>query len=110
MFVDTVTMAFARPGQLFERLPAEEKSPGALGNDDYSITGRVGKYVGWFGIVREVEPDEAGEQAVLTVEHKYFDGLTDAHRRGEIAVRKPPPGWRVDHMTVPGLQGVRRDA
>ena len=39
------------------------------------------------------------------VRHRFCRG-----RRGEIAVRKPPPGCRVDHMTVPGLEGVRRDA
>lgn len=41
-----------------------------------SLLGRKGKLVAWFGIVREVS-DKAG--APLLIEHKYYDGLNDAH-------------------------------
>jgi len=47
--------------------------------EDYDITKRAGRYVGWFGIVRQIAEDVTGKQTVLTVEHKYFDGLTDSH-------------------------------
>ncbi len=68
----------ARERPFFEKLAPEEVKTGGLAGD-YDITKKSGRYVGWFGIVREVEPDATGKQAVLTVEHKYFDGLTDAH-------------------------------
>ena len=62
----------------FKMLAPEEVKTGGLAGP-YDITKKSGKYVGWFGIVREVEEDANGKQAVLTVEHKYFDGFTDAH-------------------------------
>ncbi len=47
--------------------------------EEYSITGKTGKYVGWFGIVRKIAEDAAKKTTTLTVEMKYFDGLTDSH-------------------------------
>jgi hypothetical protein len=68
----------AKERPFFEKLAPEEVKTGGLAGP-YDITKKSGRYVGWFGIVREVEPDATGKRAVLTVEHKYFDGLTDAH-------------------------------
>jgi hypothetical protein len=62
----------------FTRLAADELATGGL-TGDYDINTKDGKYVGWFGIVREVQEDPAAEKTTLTVEHKYFDGLTDVH-------------------------------
>jgi len=62
----------------FEKLAPDEIKTGGLAGD-YDITKRSGRYVGWFGIVREIEENGASRQTVLTVEHKYFDGLTDTH-------------------------------
>lgn len=64
----------------FERLPGDEKITGdILGLRDYSITGKLGKYVGWFGIVRGIKELRDKETTELLVEMKYFDGLTDMH-------------------------------
>jgi len=62
----------------FAKLAADERTTGSM-FADYSITGKKGKYVGWFGIVREIEEDKRSQQTKLLVEMKYFDGLTDTH-------------------------------
>ncbi|NQT14386.1 MAG: HEAT repeat domain-containing protein, partial [Planctomycetes bacterium] len=65
-----------RERPFFEKLPPNEVTTGGLAGDD-DITTKSGRYVGWFGIVREIEEDAAEGQTVLTVEHKYFDVPTD---------------------------------
>ena len=45
----------------------------------YSLAAAEGKYVGWFGIVREISRDSQDGRTRLLVEHKYFDGMTDSH-------------------------------
>ncbi|HEX8176514.1 MAG TPA: hypothetical protein VF543_15595 [Pyrinomonadaceae bacterium] len=57
--------------------PSEQTTGSILGG--YSINGKKGVYVGWFGIVRKIEEDSKLQQTKLLVEHKYFDGLTDTH-------------------------------
>lgn len=61
----------------FKRLSADEVATGS-DFDDYNLKGKNKKYVGWYGIVREIEEDKQNAQTTLLVEHKYFDGLTDA--------------------------------
>ena len=53
---------------------------------EFNIKGRVGQQVSWFGIVRKdrfVHAGKAPEDRYheLTVEHKFFDGLTDTHQQ-----------------------------
>jgi len=62
----------------FTRLAADEVATGSH-FDDYDISTKDKKYVGWFGIVREIDEDTGANRTTLTVEHKYFDGLTDVH-------------------------------
>jgi hypothetical protein len=62
----------------FAKLAADEQRTGSMFSD-YSITGKKGVYVGWFGIVRSIEENQATKETKLLVEHKYFDGLTDTH-------------------------------
>jgi hypothetical protein len=62
----------------FARLSADEVRTGDMFTD-YSITGKKGTYIGWFGIVRSIEENQATKETKLLVEHKYFDGLTDTH-------------------------------
>ncbi|HVX10496.1 MAG TPA: hypothetical protein VHC22_04910 [Pirellulales bacterium] len=62
----------------FKKLDQAEVITGGFAGP-YDIHDKEGKYVGWFGIVREVNEDPAQQQTMLTVEHKYFDGLTDVH-------------------------------
>ncbi len=63
-----------------ERLASDEKVTGSAFTKPYSIQGRKGKYVSWFGIVRGISigvPETGGYSLLL--EQKYFDGLTDCH-------------------------------
>jgi len=62
----------------FAKLSDDEQKTGSMFSD-YSITGKKGTYVGWFGIVRSIEENPATKETKLLVEHKYFDGLTDTH-------------------------------
>lgn len=63
---------FARPSNA-------EKTNGDMLHG-YSIHGKTGSYVAWFGIVRGITPPaESGGEVTLLVEHKYFDGETDCH-------------------------------
>jgi hypothetical protein len=67
-----------RERPFFKRLPKDEVATGGLVGD-YDIATKDGKYVGWFGVVREIKEDKEKNRTVLLVEHKYFDGLTDVH-------------------------------
>jgi HEAT repeat protein len=62
----------------FDKLDAKEKAIGGQA-EGYDLEAKDRKFAGWFGIVRAVTEDAEHDQTVLTVEHKYFDGLTDAH-------------------------------
>ncbi len=63
---------------VFKKLGEGETITGSM-FEEYSISGKTGKYVGWFGIVRNIVEDAASKSTTLTVEMKYFDGLTDSH-------------------------------
>lgn len=67
-----------RETPFFSKLSAAELRTGSM-FEDYSITGKKGTYVGWFGIVRSIEENQTTKETKLLVEHKYFDGLTDTH-------------------------------
>lgn len=62
----------------FKRLDKDEVATGGFAGD-YDIAKKDKKYVGWFGVIREVKEDKEKNETTLLVEHKYFDGLTDVH-------------------------------
>src|SRR5262245_12870009 len=72
----------ARPNEkaFLAQAPDAEKVSGSMFGK-YSIRGKQGTYVTWFGIVRTITPEGKEEDAprALLVENKYFDGLTDTH-------------------------------
>lgn len=43
----------------------------------FSLEEETGEYVGWYGLVTEVERSESG--IVLTIQNKYSNGTTDCH-------------------------------
>ena len=59
-----------------KKLPPQEQETGSF-LKPYSIHGRKGKYVSWFGVVRRIS--SSGSSLTLLVEQKHFDGLTDCH-------------------------------
>src|SRR5437763_5343919 len=62
----------------FAKLSEKEQTTGSM-FEDYSITGKKGSSVGWFGIVRKIEENPTTQETKLLIEMKYFDGLTDTH-------------------------------
>jgi hypothetical protein len=78
--------------------------------DPYTIHGKTGKYIAWFGIVRGITPPpQAGGDVKLLVEHKFFDGATDC----QIMVVSQSGGGdfeagvRIDPALIPPLALVR---
>jgi len=67
-----------REQPFFSKLSPAERTTGSM-LQEYSIAGKRGSYVGWFGIVRKIDEDHSAGITRLLVEHKYFDGLTDSH-------------------------------
>jgi len=99
----------AREAPFFNRLSDDEKTNGSMFHG-YSIRGKTGTRVAWFGIVRGIKPpaDTSGDMTLL-VEHKYFDGMTDCHIMlvqwtgdGDFRAR-----LRVDPGAIPALALVR---
>lgn len=94
----------------FGRLSEKEKVNEPLFHGDYSIHGKKGKYVAWFGIVRGISPAaEAGADTTLLIQHHFFDGETDCHI---MLVAKGGDGdfrakLRVDSAKVPALALIR---
>jgi hypothetical protein len=62
-----------------QKKEAEQEKAKLIPEKDYELAKQIGEYVGWFGIVRGISTDEKTGKTTLTLEHKYFDGLTDAH-------------------------------
>lgn len=95
----------------FDRLAPDEVTTGSR-EADYDLTKKADKYVGWFGIVREISEDEAAQRTMLTVEHKYFDGLTDLHLlavsfngAGDFRARLAGTGHRIPPLSLVKVYG-----
>jgi hypothetical protein len=64
----------------YARLSSGETTNDASMGNHYSIHGKKGKRVAWFGVVRGITPPaEPGGEVTLLVQHHYFDGMTDCH-------------------------------
>ena len=95
----------------FKKLGDGEKTTG--GHDTgYDISRKAGKYVGWFGIVRRIAEDEKEQTTILTVEHKYFDGLTDSHLMavsfngsGDFQAVLPKTGHKIEPLSLVRVYG-----
>ncbi|HKN74944.1 MAG TPA: hypothetical protein VJW94_07195 [Candidatus Acidoferrum sp.] len=63
----------------FAKLPLSERATGSM-LESYTIHGKQGKFVSWYGIVRGIsQPQQGEDKFTLLLEHKFFDGLTDCH-------------------------------
>jgi len=68
-----------REQPFFKKLDKSEVATGSF-MAPYSIHGKQGKYVSWYGIVRGITATGPQQnQLTLLLEHKYFDGMTDCH-------------------------------
>ncbi len=94
----------------FSRLSNEEKTNDTAFGGNYTMHGKTGTYVAWFGIVRGVTPpSQPGGDVALLVQHHFFDGLTDCHI---MLVAKSGDGdfvakLKVDPAQIPALSLVR---
>jgi hypothetical protein len=94
----------------FKRLSNGEKVNDTAFGGAYSIHGKTGESVAWFGIVRGITTSSApGGEVSLLVQHHYFDGMTDCHI---MLVAKTGDGdfaatLKIDPAKIPPLALVR---
>lgn len=63
-----------------EKLDRNELVTGSVFAKPYSIRGKKGTYVSWFGIVRGISTSRNDPRRFsLLLQQKFFDGLTDCH-------------------------------
>ncbi len=96
----------------FDRLASSEQRTGGFAGD-YDISKKDKTYVGWFGIVRQVEVRKDENETILLVEHKYFDGLTDSHIQalsfngsGDFTVVLSGIGYKIEPLSLVKVYGV----
>jgi hypothetical protein len=94
----------------FGRLDEKEKVNDPVFHGKYSIHGKTGKSIAWFGIVRGITaPAQLGGEVTLLVQHHFFDGESDCHI---MLVGKSGDGdftakLKVDPSAIPALSLVR---
>jgi hypothetical protein len=99
----------AAEAPFFSRLSNAEKTNDSAFGGDYSLHGKGGTYVSWFGIVRGISPSAAAGEITLLAQHHYFDGTTDCHI---MLVAKTGDGdfeatLKIDPAKIPALALVR---
>lgn len=107
----------------YEPTDAESKAeqPGVLENEHAEfqakkadvLTGKSGKRVAWFGIVREITADKKANETTLLVEMKYFDHIVDVHIQlvsiysaGDFVVTLPGVGYDLKELGLVRVIGV----
>jgi hypothetical protein len=98
----------AAEGPFFSRLSDGERTTDKALGKDYSLHGKDGMYVSWFGIVRGIASEPDGEITLLA-QHHYFDGRTDCHI---MLVAKTGDGdfqarLKIDPRKIPALSLIR---
>jgi len=81
---DTLATCSYRPvaaeAPFFARLSEKERTNDTVFGGNYTIHGKTGSEVAWFGIVRGItSPAARGSDVTLLVQHHFFDGMTDCH-------------------------------
>lgn len=111
---DTLATCSYRPvaaeAPFFSRLSEKEKTNDTVFGGDYTIHGKNGVEVAWFGVVRGISAaEQPGGDVTLLVQHHFFDGMTDCHIK---LVAKSGDGdftakLKVDPARIPALALVR---
>ena len=81
---DTLATCSYRPlaaeAHFVAHLSEKERTNDTVFVGNYTIHGKTGTEVAWFGIVRGITlPAEKNGDARLLVQHHFFDGMTDCH-------------------------------
>jgi hypothetical protein len=98
------------PEKIYLKNVSKGETVNGAAGDPYTIHGKAGKYIAWFGIVRGItSPAQAGGNVQLLVEHRYFDGSSDC-RIMEVSQTGGGDfvaGLRIDPAMIPPLALVR---
>jgi hypothetical protein len=100
----------AAEAPFFAKLAAKERANDSLFGGKYTMHGKTGAYVSWFGIVRGITPPaQTGGDVTLLAQHHFFDGETDCHI---MLVAKSGDGdfvatLKMDPAAIPPLALVR---
>ena len=111
---DTLATCSYRPvpaeAAFYSRLTEKERTNDTVFGGNYTIHGKTGTYIAWFGIVRGMSPPALKNgEVTLLVQHHFFDGMTDCHI---MLVAKSGDGdfvakLKVDPAQIPALSLVR---
>ena len=111
---DTLATCSYRPisaeAPFYSRLTDKERTNDTVFGGNYTIHGKTGTYIAWFGIVRGItQPATTGGEVTLLVQHHFFDGMTDCHI---MLVAKSGDGdfqakLDIDPAKIPALSLVR---
>jgi hypothetical protein len=100
-----------KESSFYKRLAKDEIETGGY-SGPYDIAKRDGKFIGWFGVVREIREDAAKNTTTLLVEQKYFDSLTDTHimalsfdGSGDFLAVLPGTGYQVPRLSLVKVYG-----
>lgn len=99
----------AQEAPFFKQLSDSEKANDTL-FAKYTMHGKKGTYVAWFGVVRGITPAaQPGGDITLLVQQHFFDGMTDCHI---MLVAKSGDGdfratLKADPASIPALALVR---
>jgi len=100
----------ASEAPFFSQLSEKEKTNDTAFGGNYTIHGKSGTYVSWFGIVRGITAaGQTGGDVTLLVQHHFFDGMSDCHI---MLIAKSGDGdftakLKVDPAKIPALALVR---
>ena len=70
--------ATQKEAPFFKKLDVSEQKTGSF-SSDYSIHGKQGRFISWFGVVRGGAVGSEPGTSNLLIEEKAFDGFTDCH-------------------------------
>jgi hypothetical protein len=100
----------AAEAPFLKNTPEGERINDPLFHGKYSLRGKSGVSIAWFGVVRGVKTSaDPGGETTLLVQHHFFDGMTDCHimlvgigGMGDFTAR-----LKLDPAQIPGLSLVR---
>jgi hypothetical protein len=100
----------AAEAPFYSKLGDKERTNDAAFGGNYTLHGKTGTFVSWYGIVRGIVPAaQPGGDVTLLLQHHFFDGMSDCHI---MLVAKSGDGdflarLKVDPARIPPLALVR---
>lgn len=70
----------AAEAPFFAKLNDQERTNDAAFGGNYTMHGKTGAYVSWYGIFRGITPaTQPNGEITLLLQHHFFNGMTDCH-------------------------------